>query len=304
MELRDIEYFAVVAEHRHLGRASVALGLSPTALSKSLRRLEKAVQAKLVARTAKGVELTAEGNALLARVSGLRLSLDDVAREVADLAQGRAGHLRIGASPSPPVENLLVAAYEVLVKTKQKITAAIRIEQTHSTLPALRSGELDLVLSALPVQPDEDLVQEPLVDDDLTVIASANHPLARQKKVTIADLAPQRWALTPPNSVTRRRFNQLFEAQGISPPKPTLEISSAAFTLRMVAASDLLCFVSRWWLDRCETSPGLVEIPVKEMKWRRRTGVSYRKGGYLSPTARRFIEILKATAKEIAAEKQ
>ncbi len=303
MELRDIEYFAVIAEHRHLGRASEALGLSPTALSKSLRRLEKAMQAKLVTRTPKGVELTAEGNALLARVSGLRLSLDDVAREVADLAQGRVGHLRIGASPSIAVENLLVATYEVLVKTNQKITAAIRIEQTHATLPALRSGELDLVLSALPVQPDEDLVQESLVDDDIVVIASANHPLTRQKKVTIADLAPQHWALTLPNSVTRRRFSQLFEAQGISPPKPTLEISSAALKLRMVAASDLLCFVSRLWLERQASGPRLVEIPVEEMKWRRRTGVSYRKGGYLSPAARRFIEILKTTAKEIATEK-
>lgn len=300
MELRDIEYFAVVAEHRHLGRASEALGLSPTALSKSLRRLEKAMQAKLVTRTPKGVELTAEGDALLARVSGLRLSLDDVAREVADLAQGRVGHLRIGASPSIAVEILLVAAYAALMNAGQKITTAIRIQQTHATLPALRNGELDLVLSALPVQPDEDMVQESLIADDIVVIASANHPLTRQKKVTIADLAQQHWALTPSNSVTRRGFNQLFEAKGIPPPKPTLEISSAALTLRMVGASDLLCFVSRWCLNRYETSPGLVEIPAKEMKWRRHTGVSYRKGGYLSPVARRFIEILKTTAKEIA----
>lgn len=70
-----------------------------------------------------------------------------------------------------------------------------------------------------------------------------------------------------------------------------------------LTASDLLCFVSRWWLDRHTLSPGLAEIPVKEMIWRRRTGVSYRKDAYLSPAARRFIEILKATAKEIASGK-
>src|SRR3970282_1539010 len=110
MELRDIEYFAVVAEHRNLGRAAEALGLSPTALSKSLRRLEKALQAKLVTRTPKGVELTTEGDALLARVRGLRLSLHDVAREVSDLAQGRLGRLRIGVGPSPAVEHLLASA--------------------------------------------------------------------------------------------------------------------------------------------------------------------------------------------------
>ena len=44
----------------------------------------------------------------------------------------------------------------------------------------------------------------------------------------------------------------------------------------------------------------MVEIPVKEMTWRRSSGVIYRKDAYLSPAARRFIEILKTTAKEIA----
>ena len=58
MELRDIEYFAVIAEHGHLGRASEALGLSQPALSKSLRRLEEAVEARLFNRTPKGMELT------------------------------------------------------------------------------------------------------------------------------------------------------------------------------------------------------------------------------------------------------
>src|SRR5436190_21104177 len=96
MELRDIEYFAVVAQHGHLGRAAEALGLSQPAVSKSLRRLEQALGVKLVKRTPKGVEVTAEGSVLLLRMRGLRLSLQDVAREVADVSQGRVGHLHIG----------------------------------------------------------------------------------------------------------------------------------------------------------------------------------------------------------------
>lgn len=45
MELRDIRYFAVVAEHLNIGRAAEALDMSATALTKSLRRLEKSVGA-------------------------------------------------------------------------------------------------------------------------------------------------------------------------------------------------------------------------------------------------------------------
>lgn len=98
MELRDIEYFAVIAEHGHLGRAADALGLSRPALSKSLRRLGETLQVNLVKRTPKGVHLTAEGAVLLRRAQDLRLSLKSVAREVADLSEGRVGHLRIGTT--------------------------------------------------------------------------------------------------------------------------------------------------------------------------------------------------------------
>jgi len=90
-----MEYFAAIADHGQVQLAAAALGLSQPALSKSLRRLEQAMKSKLLKRTPKGVELTAVGSALLARVRKLRLSVDDISREVADLSEGRAGHLRI-----------------------------------------------------------------------------------------------------------------------------------------------------------------------------------------------------------------
>jgi DNA-binding transcriptional LysR family regulator len=49
---------------------------------------------------------------------------------------------------------------------------------------------------------------------------------------------------------------------------------------------------------------GLTILPVKDPNWVRPVAVAYRKDAYLAPAARRFIEILKAVAKEIAAEKR
>jgi DNA-binding transcriptional LysR family regulator len=304
MELRDIEYFAVVAEHRNLGRAAEALGLSPTALSKSLRRLEESLQAKLVHRTAKGVELTVEGDALLSHVRGLRLSLADIASEVSDLAQGRVGRVRIGASPSMVVEHLLANAFAALMKTSPKVTLAIMVEQAETTRTALRDGKVDLVISTLLAQPDETLVQEFLIEDNFVPVAPATHPLAKKRRPTIQDLATERWILSPANTAIRRRFDQLFAEHGITPPVPVAEISPALLKLRMAATSDLLCFQSAWWLDKQPPGMELVRIPVPELTFRRRIGVIYRKVAYLPPAARRFIELLRAMAKEMAAGKR
>src|ERR1044071_1430161 len=125
MELRDLEYFAVVAEHGHLGRAAESLGLSQPALSKSLRRLEQALEAKLVRRTPKGVELTPEGFALLLRVRELRLSLRDIAREVAELGQGRVGPLRIGVGELT-AEHPLPAALSAFLKRSEEHTSELQ----------------------------------------------------------------------------------------------------------------------------------------------------------------------------------
>jgi regulatory helix-turn-helix LysR family protein len=96
MDFRDLEYFAAVAKHRHVGRAAESIGLSQPALSLSLRRLEKSIQAKVVKRAPKGVELTAVGSALLSHVRRLLLARNDVVREISDLGAGRSGHLQVG----------------------------------------------------------------------------------------------------------------------------------------------------------------------------------------------------------------
>src|SRR3954464_10522706 len=116
MELRDIEYFEEIAEQRHLGRAAERLGLSQPALSKSLRRLEEAMQVKLFDRNAKGLELTAEGSLLLARARDLRLSLRNVAREVSEVSEGRAGRLRIGVGPVVPTPLISYALGQLLLE--------------------------------------------------------------------------------------------------------------------------------------------------------------------------------------------
>ena len=298
MELRDIEYFAVVAEHGHLGRAAESLGLSQPAVSKSLRRLEQALEAKLVKRTPKGVELTAEGSALLLRVRELRLSLQDVAREIADLSQGRVGRLRIGAGENID-EHLLPGAFTALLKDAPKLTLKISVSDNDLMLPALRNGELDLVVNFLRASPPEGLVQERLYDDEMVVCASANHRLTRLKRVSMADLAQERWALTDSVIPSLQWLRQAFQDRGLPPPRAAIESRSVRFRFQALASSDLLDFTSRHVFQQAAARFNLKEIPAKELMWRRPIGVISRKVAYLSPAARRLIEILRSTAEKL-----
>lgn len=159
MELRDIEYFAAIAQYGHLGRAAEALGLGQPALSMSLRRLETVAKTKLVKRTAKGVELTAVGAALLSHVNKLQMARDDLARELTDLAEARAGHLRLGASPSNS-EALVHEACSALLMEAPKITLSVAVMDNDMLVPALRKGDLDLALTHAQRFTPHDIAQE------------------------------------------------------------------------------------------------------------------------------------------------
>lgn len=297
MELRDIEYFAVIAEHGHLGRAAEALGLGQPALSKSLRRLELAVQAKLVARTPKGVEVTAEGSALLARVRELRLSLQSIGREIADVKQGRVGHVRIGVGVAGP-EAFLANAFAALLRDAPGARVTTTVSDNDLMVPALRNGELDLVVNYL-VAPHvhESLAHDHLYDDQFIVIASNTHRLAGRKEVALAELADERWALSATVLGSQHRLQEAFRDACLRPPEAAFECRSMRLRAQTVACSDLLDWTSCRFIEQSDLALTVTVLPVKELAWSRPVGLLYRRETYQPPATKRLIELLRVAAK-------
>jgi len=291
MELRDIEYFAVVAAHGNVTRASEALELTPGALSKSLRRLERALDARLVKRTTKGIELTGVGQALLGQVQRLRTSMDDVMREAADLSRGSAGHLRVGAGPTVCEE--LPPVYAAMLRKGVRASVTITVGDNDVMVPMLRRGELDLVVNYMPPADYEGLVHEPLYDDPWVVCARAGHRLAGRKRVTLKDLAAERWALSSQTVYSQQWLVRAFEESGLPAPRIVVETRSLVLRMQTWASTDLLGFCSRRRLRQSAQHLPIITLAVPDLAWTRSVGLLRRDLGYLAPVARRFIELLK-----------
>jgi DNA-binding transcriptional LysR family regulator len=294
MELRDIEYFAVIAEHRNMRRASEALGMSPGALSKSLRRLEESIQAKLVERTPKGVALTSVGAALLAQVQRLRVTLMDIRREADDLTEGRAGNLRLGVGATT-VEDLPHCCAPLLQQAPA-LSVRITVADNDVMVPALTSGELDLIFNVLPDSPPVGCAQERLFDDVFVVCAAADHPLAKRRRLTMADLSDELWTLSVPAVPNVQYLHNTLRASGLPPPRVAIEARPLRLRLQICASTRLLSFNARRSPNLVAPRWRLKELPVEHLKWRRAVGVIYRKNSYLSPAARRLIDLLRTIA--------
>jgi DNA-binding transcriptional LysR family regulator len=292
MELRDIEYFAVIAEHGNIRRASEALDLSPAALSKSVRRLEASLRTKLVQRVPKGVQLTAVGAALVGHVSRLRLTMSDVAREAADLTTGFAGHLRIGVSPIE-CEDLPAACARLLMEAP-KVSIELEVNDNDLLLPQLCKGELDVVFNFIGAAPQPGTVHEHLYEDELVVCASAKHRLAKARRVPLAELAPERWAVQSSRHLWVEALAHVLRDHGCPPPNLAIQVRSLRARLQLWSCTDLLGLATKRILRQAGAPFGIKELAVAELRRARPVGAIYRKDGYLPPSARRLIDLLKA----------
>jgi DNA-binding transcriptional LysR family regulator len=279
--------------------------LGQPALSVSLRRLENSAGAKLVKRTPKGVELTEVGRALLSHVARLRLAREDLAREIADLARGEAGHLRIGTSPAI-ANNVLPDACSTLLRDAPGATLNVAIAaSTSALLQDLRKGELDIVVINVSDAPLDGVEREALWDDEFVVYASARHRLAKRKSVALAELVHERWASTAASGLLAwNSLRRAFEERGLPAPQFAVISDSGVLNRRIIASLDLLGIAPKMSVEPIAKSIGLKILNVTDARWLRPVGLMYRKDGYLSPLGRRFIEILKVMAQEMASKKK
>jgi DNA-binding transcriptional LysR family regulator len=168
-------------------------------------------------------------------------------------------------------------------------------------LPALRHGELDLLLAPLQASRHEDVVEEHLFEDEFVVHASINHRLAKRKYVSLVDLARERWAVAAHGTPSSQRLTQLFLEAGLPPPRIAMESNSLPLKFQIVAGSDLLGFAAKRAVSDAAPGTRLVMLRVRDLAYTRPVGMMYRKDAYLSPAARRFVDILKTmTEKDVS----
>jgi DNA-binding transcriptional LysR family regulator len=187
VELRHLRYFVAVAETRHFGRAAARLHLAQPALSQSVRQLEAELGAPLLLRTTRQVSLTPAGEFFLEQARGVLTAVEDGARGVGRIAEGRLGLVRIAFTGTAAFSQLPRIARLV----KQELPGvALEIHAdllTPAQTEGLLAGRLDLGVLRLPVGTDR-LAVRTLAVEHLVLALPADHPLTAEPAIALPDL--------------------------------------------------------------------------------------------------------------------
>ena len=187
MDLRRLQYFAVVAQELHFRRAAERLHIAQPGLSQQIKVLERELGADLFDRGPQGVTLTAAGTVLLEEGVPLLGQLDRVEERVRAVAEGRRSQLRVvhTRSVSGGLPDEVVHRFR---KQYPEVDVLVDSAWTTRNLQMLRAGEVEAAFVRLPLSEADDLQVLPLGRTEVVVALPEKHPLTRRRALDPADL--------------------------------------------------------------------------------------------------------------------
>jgi DNA-binding transcriptional LysR family regulator len=184
LDLRLVRYFAVVADHRHFGRAAAALRVAQPSLSRQIRRLEQQLGARLLDRTPQGTRLTEAGEVFLPAAKALLRSAARAAAQTRAAAQPR--RITIGYTTGLIVTP---AAREMRRQHPDADVHTVHLEW-NAARQSLLDHRVDAVVTRLPF-PTDQLHVTILYDEPRVLVVPLDHRLAGKESVTLDDIADE-----------------------------------------------------------------------------------------------------------------
>ena len=295
MDSRRLEHFLAAFRHGSLGRAAAELHISQPGLSKSIHQLERELGVKLFDRTPLGLAPTIFGEALAAHAASIRSELDSAQREIAMLRGAAKGVVRVGVTPSVAASPLPAIAAE-LMTSRPSIQLQVFEGLVETHVPALRRGELDMVVGGWARGMDPDLKSEPLFRDTVHVWGRTGHPLCGSS-VELARLLEFPWLTPPPSQFWLEALDRAFISVGLAAPIPTLLTTSASLIIGVLERSDALTYLPTQVFAAHGTDGSVTALEVPTVDQTIDINVTYRATAALTPAAVALIEALHAAAR-------
>jgi len=291
---RRLALFAALAELHHMPTVAQRFGVTQPALSALVRELESRTACALFSRSAQGVQPTRAGAQLAFRCRRALAELRAVESDLAAIRGVVQGSVVVGALPLSRTR-VLPQAIAALLRKHPRVHVST-VESPYETLAAaLRSGDVDFIIGALrPPEQARDLVQEPLFEDRIALVARAGHPLARRRRITFADLQCARWVQSRRGAPARELFELSFARSGQIAPQPAVETGDLALLRGLLQASDMLTAISAQQLHYEIEAGTLVVLDFPLEATQRTIGVAQRDGALASPCALALIEEIRA----------
>ncbi len=215
---RRLRVLRALADHGTVTAAAQALHLTPSAVSQQLAALESEVGHSLLRRRGRRVSLTAAGELLVGHANAVAAELERAQATLAAFTSGTTGRVEVGSFASA-ISQVVAPALAALRMSAPGVALRVRDVEGHASVPLLLDGEIDLAITEEYRLRTDDrrLTRFPLYTEPFDVVLPAEHRLAGQVDVDLADLADDDWVVTLPGNPVRDVVQLACEHAGFLP---------------------------------------------------------------------------------------
>ncbi len=215
MDLRQLEILQAIAETGSFTACGRKLHVSQSAISRQILLLEEELGEPLFQRVGRRVRMTPAAESLVQLGQRVFQDLRDTVGTITDRTRALKGTLRLSGGMT-----VCLYVFPPLLKHMRRVHPQLDIRLTVATagqsVQQIRDGRVDVGLLTLPVE-GSDLVTTPVLREELLLVATPTHPLARKRKIAPRDLAGQPFVLFEQGSATRRVIDRFFAAERLEP---------------------------------------------------------------------------------------
>jgi DNA-binding transcriptional LysR family regulator len=287
--LKPLRAFCQTVRLGSVSRAAEALFVSQPAITLQLQALERELGVKLFERSGRRLAPSREGQVLFELAQPLVEGIDGLETVFRDKVSGLdAGELNIAANSST-ILYLLPKIVENFRREHPDVRLTLHNAITADGTDLLRSDAVDLAIGSVLDVP-ADLSYAPVYRFEPLLITPLDHPLTKKSKLKLEDLSPYGLILPPKRQITYRLVDLVFQQNRV-PYTVALEVGGWEVIKQYVAMGMGISIVTSICLTEADRSR-LTARSLSDYFPSRSYGVVVRKGKYLSPQARAFIELI------------
>ena len=212
MDVKLLEAFRAVVDHRSMTAAAGAMGVTQPAVSTQIARLEETVGFPLFERANGRLKPTAEGMLFYAEASRVLGEVDRLQTATAQIREGQSGRLVIASHPSAAISLLpnLVAQF---LAERPGVTVRLISRHTDVVSQLLPTESFDVGIAELPI--DDSQVDVRRYGMRCVAILPPRHPLASRKPLTPQLLGPYPMVMPARSHQVPNRIRGVFSAAGV-----------------------------------------------------------------------------------------
>lgn len=294
----QLKVFEVTARRGSFTRAAEELFLTQPTVSIQMKQLTKAVGLPLFEQVGKRLYLTDAGQELLDTCQDIFERLSQFEMTVADLQGLKKGQLKLSVITT--AKYVIPRLLGPFCQQYPGIDVSLIVTNHENIVERLRENLDDLYIPSQ-IPDNQDVHTYSFLDNPLVVLASRNHPLAKESHIPLKELNGQSFIMREPGSGTRQAVEKLFGEHEIS-INVRLELGSNEAIKQAVAGGLGISVLSKHCLALEGEAGQIAVLNVEGFPIERQWQVVFPKGKQLSIVARTFYDYLKLSGKKVLAE--